>query len=67
MNQEIHDKAAIAFAEGFYDGLGYKNVDNRDVFQTAFDEGIAAIALEDFSQKSVPVLKQKSEHIKNKT
>ncbi|MEM8777258.1 MAG: GUN4 domain-containing protein [Cyanobacteria bacterium P01_G01_bin.49] len=57
MNKPIGDKAAIEFAEGFYDGLGYEQEDNQDVFQKAFDEGLVAIALEDFSQKSIPVLK----------
>ena len=66
MNQEIRDEAAIAFAEGFYDGLGYKNLDEQDVFQRAFDEGIIAIGLEDYSQECVPVLKKKLEHIKNR-
>lgn len=32
MNQPIEDKAAIAFSQGFYDGLGYKNSGNQDVF-----------------------------------
>lgn len=59
MNQEIGDRAAIIFAEGFYDGLGYENLDHQDVFQRAFDEGLIAIALEDFSQESIPVLKKK--------
>lgn len=59
MNQTIGDKAAIAFAEGFYDGLGYEQENNQDVFQNAFCEGLVAIGLEDFSQKSIPVLKKK--------
>jgi len=58
MNQPIGDKAAIVFAQGFYDGLGYEQEDNQDVFQKAFNEGLVAIGLEDFSQKSIPVLKQ---------
>ena len=57
MNREIGDKAAIAFSQGFYDGLGYESADNQDVFQKAFDEGLIAIAMEDFSQESIPVLK----------
>ncbi len=59
MNREIGDKAAIIFAQGFYDGLGYEEEDNQDVFQKAFDEGLTAIAMEDFSQESIPVLKKK--------
>lgn len=58
MNQEIKDKAAIAFAQGFYDGLGYKTPDNQDVFQRAFDEGMVAIEMENFSQRMIPVLKK---------
>ena len=46
MNQPIGDKAAIAFAQGFYDGLGYPIPDNQDVFQRAFEEGKVAIQLE---------------------
>ncbi|MDJ0674840.1 MAG: effector-associated domain EAD1-containing protein [Calothrix sp. MO_167.B42] len=57
MNREIGDQAAIAFAQGFYDGLGYESADNQDVFAKAFDEGLVAIAMEDFSQESIPVLK----------
>lgn len=48
---------AITFAEGFYDGLTYENLDNQNVFQTAFEEGLIAIVLEDFSSESIPVLK----------
>ena len=59
MNREIGDKAAIAFAQGFYDSLGYEQEDNQDLFQKAFDEGLIAIALEDFSQESTPVMKKK--------
>lgn len=33
MNQEIGDKVAIVFAQGFYDGLGYESEDNQDVFE----------------------------------
>ena len=59
MNQEIADKTAIAFAQGFYDGLGYESEGNQDVFTKAFNEGLVAIALEDVSQESIPVLKNK--------
>ncbi|PLZ93804.1 CHAT domain-containing protein [Fischerella muscicola CCMEE 5323] len=59
MNNPIKDKAAIAFAQGFYDGLGYKNSGNQDVFQRAFKEGMAAIMLENPSQGSIPVLRTK--------
>lgn len=43
MNQPIGDKAAIAFAQGFYDGLGYEITDNQDVVERAFEEGKVAI------------------------
>ncbi|MBW4635275.1 MAG: CHAT domain-containing protein [Iphinoe sp. HA4291-MV1] len=61
MNQEIKDKPAIAFAQGFYDALGYEtpdniNPDNIDIFQRAFDEGLVAIQLEDLSQGEIPIL-----------
>ena len=60
MNQPIRDKAAIAFTQGFYDALGYEAQDNnQDIFQRAFDEGLVAIAMEDFSQESIPVMKKK--------
>jgi hypothetical protein len=35
MNQPIGDKAAIAFAIGFYDGLGYPTPNNQDAYQRA--------------------------------
>ncbi len=59
MNQPIQDQAAIVFAQGFYDGLGYKNLDNKDIFKRAFDEGIVAIQMENFAHGQIPVLKKK--------
>ena len=56
MNQPIEDRAAIVFAQGFYDGLGYDNVNNLDVIQRAFDEGIVAIQLENLLQGAIPYL-----------
>ena len=58
MNNPIQDKAAIEFARGFYDGLGYEILDNQDVFQRAFDEGVVAAQLENISQGQIPVLKK---------
>ena len=55
-NQPIEDKAAIVFAQGFYDGLGYDNVNNFDVIPRAFDEGIVAIQLENLLQGAIPHL-----------
>lgn len=57
MNQEIQDKSAIQFAQGFYDGLGYTTPENQDVFQRAFQEGLVAIKLENLSQAQIPVIK----------
>lgn len=66
MNNSIQDKAAIVFSQGFYDGLGYHNSDNQDMFQRAFDEGIVAIEMEFFSQGTIPVLKKgKTNSIQN--
>lgn len=55
MNQEIKDKAAIAFAQGFYDALGYEAPNDLDVFQRAFDEALVATMLEDLPQGEIPV------------
>jgi Effector-associated domain 1/CHAT domain len=59
MNNPVQDGAAIEFAKGFYDGLGYKIPSNQDVFQRAFDEGMVAIEMENLSQGSIPVLKKR--------
>lgn len=60
MNQPIGDKAAIVFAQGFYDGLGYENLDNQDIIQRAFGEGLVALKMEDISQGQIPVLEKLS-------
>ncbi|BBD62844.1 hypothetical protein NIES2109_56940 (plasmid) [Nostoc sp. HK-01] len=65
MNQPIGDKAAIAFTQGFYDGLGYENSETQDVFQRAFDEALVAIQMEDASQEQIPVLKDKLSYTEN--
>ncbi|BAZ22893.1 hypothetical protein NIES4073_37810 [Kalymmatonema gypsitolerans NIES-4073] len=59
MNNPIGDGAAIEFAKGFYDGLGYKLSSVQDVFQRAFDEDMVAIVMENLSQGSIPVLKKR--------
>ncbi len=59
MNQPIKDQAAIVFAQGFYDGLGYNNLDNQDIFQRAFDEGMVAMQMENFAHGKIPVFKKK--------
>jgi hypothetical protein len=61
MNQPIEDQAATVFAQGFYDGLGYKNSDTQDIYQRAFDEGLVAIQIENLvhAQTPVPVFKKK--------
>ncbi|WP_169219658.1 GUN4 domain-containing protein [Brasilonema sp. UFV-L1] len=61
MNNPIKDSAAIEFSTGFYDGLGYKISNNQDLFKRAFEEGVVAIEMENFSQGSIPVLKQRFE------
>ncbi|MEH1899810.1 MAG: AAA-like domain-containing protein [Nostoc sp.] len=65
MNQPIGDKAAIVFAQGFFDGLGYENSETPDIFQRAFDEGLVAIQMEDISQGKIPVLHTKLSYIEN--
>ncbi|WP_244919135.1 CHAT domain-containing protein [Nostoc commune] len=57
MNQEIQDKSAIQFAQGFYDGLGYTTSEIQGVFPRAFQEGLVAIKLENLSQAEIPVIK----------
>ncbi|MBR8840087.1 MAG: CHAT domain-containing protein [Stigonema ocellatum SAG 48.90 = DSM 106950] len=59
MNQPIQDRAAIVFAQGFYDGLGYKNSDNEGIFKRAFDEGMIAMKMENIMQGQIPVFKKK--------
>jgi CHAT domain len=63
MNQEIQDKSAIGFAQGFYDGLGYETSDEQDEFQRAFKEGLVAIKLENLSQAEIPVIKTRINNI----
>ena len=57
MNQQIQDKSAIQFAQGFYDGLGYAISENQDRFQRAFQEGLVAMKLENLSEAEIPVIK----------
>ena len=67
MNQPIEDKAAIAFAQGFYDGLGYEEEDNQDVFQRAFEEGKVAIQLEishSMAARKMTVVSDRDEPVK---
>ena len=52
MNQPIGDKAAVRFAEGFYDALGAGSD-----YEEAFKIGCSAIALEGSAEYSTPVLK----------
>ena len=52
MNQPIGDKAAIQFAEGFYDALG-----SGSAYEEAFNIGCNAIDLEGSSAYSIPKLK----------
>lgn len=55
LNQSIKDKAAILFAQKFYNMLS-SDLDNQHVFQKAFDEALNIIKLENVSQKSIPVV-----------
>ncbi|MGK7913945.1 MAG: CHAT domain-containing protein, partial [Prochloraceae cyanobacterium] len=67
MNQPIGDQAAIAFAQGFYDGLGYAIPDNQDVIQRAFEEGKVAIQLEishSMATRKMTVVSAKDEPVK---
>jgi hypothetical protein len=50
MNQAIGDKAAIVFAVGFYDGLGY---DSENNIVRAYEEGLIAVQMEDLSLGSI--------------
>ncbi|MBP5975439.1 CHAT domain-containing protein [Brasilonema sp. CT11] len=59
MNNPIQDSAAIEFAKGFYDGLGYETYNNQDAFQRGFDEGMVAIEMENISQGAIPVMKKR--------
>lgn len=67
MNQSIGDKAAITFAQGFYDALGYKTPDNKDMFQRAFNEGLVAIKLEQLSEGETPILKINHSMVEKRT
>jgi hypothetical protein len=37
--------------------LQYETLDNKDNFQRAFNEGLAAIELEQLSEEEIPILK----------
>lgn len=54
MHQPIGDKAAILFAEGFYDALGAGKP-----YEEAYKIGCNAIALEGISEHRIPVLKNR--------
>ncbi len=60
MNKPIGDTSAILFAEGFYDGLGYENLDNESLFERAFKEGKLAVALQYPKEKETLVLEVKT-------
>jgi len=55
MNQAIGDQAAIEFATGFYDGLGYGRS-----YPQAYELGLSAIDLENLPDTLTPVLLQRS-------
>jgi CHAT domain len=54
MHQQIGDKAAIHFAEGFYDALGAGRP-----YEEAYKIGCTAIALEGIPEHQIPVLKHR--------
>jgi N-acetyl-anhydromuramyl-L-alanine amidase AmpD/lysophospholipase L1-like esterase len=55
MQQAIEDEAAIAFAVGFYQAIG----EGEDI-ETAYNIGMASMAMEAEDQKEIPVLLQKT-------
>ncbi len=56
MSSDILDKAALKFAQGFYNALG------ADLsYEAAYDNGKYAIALAGIPQSQIPILKQKAE------
>ncbi len=55
LEQSIQENAAIVFAEGFYNGLGYDELNNSYAIQRAFEEGILALKL-DCSKRIMPDL-----------
>lgn len=52
MNQALGDEAAIKFAMGFYDALGYDRT-----YPQAFELGLSAIDLEEIPETATPVLR----------
>lgn len=60
MTQDIGDRAAINFAVGFYDALGY----GRSV-PDAYKFGLAAIDLEGIDETATPVLQVKDQPVEN--
>lgn len=57
MTQAIGDRAALKFAVGFYDALGY----GRPI-EEAFEFGLLAIDLENIPQSANPVLHSRKDH-----
>ncbi|UJB68977.1 GUN4 domain-containing protein [Acaryochloris sp. 'Moss Beach'] len=60
MNQSIQNDAAIAYAQGFYDAIGYGSLDNSQLIERAFQEGKVAVQLDGITGHIAPVLKCKS-------
>ncbi|MBI4783954.1 MAG: CHAT domain-containing protein [Oscillatoriophycideae cyanobacterium NC_groundwater_1537_Pr4_S-0.65um_50_18] len=54
MNSAIFDRAALKFAQGFYNALGADLT-----YEAAYQNGKDAIALENIPQSQIPILKQK--------
>ncbi|MEM9092299.1 MAG: AAA-like domain-containing protein [Cyanobacteria bacterium P01_F01_bin.53] len=58
MNRAIGDEAAVKFAMGFYDALGYGRT-----YPQAYEFGLSAIDLEDIPETATPVLKVKGKSL----
>ncbi|MEO1591201.1 MAG: AAA-like domain-containing protein, partial [Cyanobacteria bacterium J06632_22] len=56
MNQDIGDRAAVRFAEGFYDGLGYGRS-----YAEAFEFGLLSIEEDGIPEEQTPVLRVNGE------
>ncbi|BAY26434.1 hypothetical protein NIES2100_62500 [Calothrix sp. NIES-2100] len=65
MNNSIGDNAAITFATGFYEALGFyePQLGGSSPIEFAFDMGCSSIQLEGFLQHKTPIMKKKREII----
>ena len=57
MSKPISDKAAIAFAKGFYTGLGAGKIDQEsDLYEDAFQDGCNQIEFDNCPEQDIPTL-----------